>query len=153
VTDSDLIARGIAGAALLLTILQMWLTSRRARWTRRASTSAELRQTLKELDEVLENAAHPPGTSALWAPTTTARLGVMVEEASEVGDRILHAATTRVYDEIVTLRGLFTPTESDLLSNAVALTATQETHLKSARSSLHKARERVAKARRKGGAK
>jgi hypothetical protein len=153
VTDSDLIARGIAGAALLLTIAQMLLTSRRARWARRASTSAELRQTLKELDEVLENAAHPPGTSALWASTMPARLDAMVEEASEVGDRKLQAATIRVHHEIVTLRGLSTPAENDLLSNAVALTSTQETHLQSARSSLRKARRRVAEARRKGGAK
>lgn len=150
-TDSDLLARALASAALVLTIIQMITTSLRGRWARRSTTSAELRGTLKEMHDILAAARRPPGTRALWASTMPAKLEALLEEASEVPDRQLQAATRSVHDEVLALRGLSTRSESEILGEGIELTAAQIAHLDAACEGLRRARQRVSMARRKGG--
>jgi hypothetical protein len=150
VSDSDLLARGLAIAALALTLFQMITSARRGRWARRYRTSVEMRPMIKSLQEVLDGAHDQTRVDGLWTTTTSASLASLVETARGVPDKRLLAAARSAQDEVMTLRGLSWPTESDQQSSTIALTAAQLAHLETARTSLARVRDIVDEARRKG---
>lgn len=111
----------------------------------------DLRQSLDELRTVLAAADTPPGAANLWTKSVDIQVATLVEQAADVPDRTLRGLVQSLHHDVVALRGMSTPTNDDLLSDGVALDAEQRRLLKSAATSLERARDRIRQSVRKGG--
>lgn len=150
-SEPDLVARGLAIAALALTLVQMYIGARRALWRRRAANVPELRRVLDEVRAVLDGATEQRGAGNLWTQAMAAHMAALLEQAAIVPDSRLVGLVRRVHDDVVAIRGMSTPSDDDLLDAGVALTDEQRRLLSRARTNLKAARARIAKCIRRGG--
>lgn len=147
----DWFARTLALVALALTLSQTFIAWRRDVWRRRASNSTVLRDVLDELVGTLGAAGTPQGAANLWTGTVDVAMRNLREELPTVPDRKLTRRVNDLHDCLVSIRGMATPTNGDLLGPGVSLTDAQRRLLEKARQSASEAVARINAAVRRGG--
>ena len=120
-------------------------------WRRRASNSSALREVLSELLAVLATADTPRGAATLWTGSVDAAMGNLLEELAAVPDQWLQRHVTELHQCLVSIRGMASPTNDDLLGPGVNLTGDQRRLLSEARGAASAAVGRINLAIRKGG--
>jgi hypothetical protein len=149
--DPDYFARALAVLALLLSVAQMVLGSRRGLWQRRSANLGELRQTLEDVRVLLEGASAPHGAVNLWTQRVDAQMVSLRDQVAQVPDRRLQALVQQVRSDLVVIRGTATPSNDDVLNTSLVLSTEQQQILARATANLDAALARVTKCIRKGG--
>lgn len=149
--EPDYIARVLAILALLFTAAQMIIAWRRDVWRRRATNSAALKDTLAEVQPVLTAADTPLGAANLWTGAIDLHMASMLEELAEVPDLQLGRQVRRLHKDLVRIRGMSTPTNTDLLGPGVTLNGEQRRLLEDARLAAAACAKRIGQSIRRGG--
>lgn len=149
--EPDNVARVIAIAAVLLSVTQMIIGSRRSLWRRRAANVGALRVTLEELRPVIDGASDARGAVNLWTQIMDARMEALLEQVAEVPDRRLNTLGHRIHGGLRSVRGMSTPSNDDMLNAGVNLNTEQKKILARASGDVAAALARISRCIRKGG--
>ncbi|MBU4214768.1 MAG: hypothetical protein KJ792_08945 [Actinobacteria bacterium] len=147
----DWFARVLAVTAIAFSVLQFVITSRGDAWRRRAGNTADLRDVLAEVLATLATADTPRGAVNLWTASFDVTMKRLLEELAVVSDRKLTRLVRKLHRSLVSIRGMATPTQADLMGGGVVLSGEQRRWLEDARGSAKASVERVNLAIRKGG--
>lgn len=147
----DWVARIVAFTAIGLTVLQYVTARRDGVWRRRAGNSSALHDYLDDLGATLAAADTPRGAANLWTGSVDVTMRNLLDEVASVPDRRLSRRVHELHRCLVSIRGMSTPTNADLLGAGVTLTDEQQRLLNQARGAAKAAGKRIAEAVRKGG--